>query len=504
MLPSTYISRTQSLAINYVGCRTVYLRPLRKNIDTIRKVGKNTDNALAHFDGLYSKVYGKLWPSMRLALLSPKKQCAVANSFMDTEALHKHLVEEQGAISLQRYYKKHLQSYTRWQLRQKILENKKARKRELMARENNISPELIDPVTIEVSDVSDSELGGLESTDSSGGLSPAEDLIEMFSDRRMDEDERYFNNQASTQLSLNEFVPATEMISKEYIPNDISYYEGYNTDTQLDVEFREEAPLDICDQLKVYTFPRGEWSRFDRPKMDSPVGLLNLYHLDGASILPVLALDLQPGDICADYCAAPGGKTLAMLMTLRPQHILCNDSSPSRANRLRRVMQQYLPEINYIRSTVKLSQSDARTLVQPNAFNKILVDAPCSNDRNSVESLDNNLFKRTRTEERLGLPYTQCRILVSALKSLQPNGSLVYSTCTLSPVENDGVVQQALTQLQIEDHHARFVIINLKEAFRPFRGLYKFNTKFKYGQQVLPDICSNFGPMYISKIKRIN
>lgn len=504
MLNLTHISRSQRAATNYFSCRSAHLRPLRKNQDAIRKIGKNTDIALAHFDGLYSKVYGRMWPSMRLGLLSPKKQCAVANSFMDTEDLHKHLVEEQGATLLQRYYKKHLQSYTRWQIRQKILDNKKARKRELMARENNVPLELIDPDNIEVSDVSDSELRGIQTSDENEGFSPAEDLVEMFSDRRMDEDERYFINRASTQLALNEFVPATEMIMKEHIPSDISYYDNYESESSLDIEFREEAPLDICDQLKVYTFPRGNWSRFDKPKTETALGLLNLYHLDGASILPILALDLQLGDVCADYCAAPGGKTLAMLMTLRPKYILCNDSSISRMNRLKRVLQSYLPDVSYVRSTLHLSNSDAKTLVQHDGYDKILVDVPCSNDRNSVESLDNNLFKRTRAEERLGLPQTQSTILSSALKSIRVGGSLVYSTCTLSPVENDGVVQQALTQLKVENHHATYAVINLKEAFRPLRGLFKFNTKFRYGQQVLPDVCSNYGPMYISKIKRIN
>lgn len=477
---------------------------MRKNENSLRKAQKNTDLALAHFDGLYARVYGRMWPSMRLGLLSPKKQCAVLNSFIDNDELHRAMIEEQGAVYLQKYYNKHLRHYTRWQIRQRISENKKLRKRELIAREQDVAPESISLDGIEVSDVSDSEVKSVQTTDASDGFSPAEDLVEMFSDRRMDDDEKYFVNQASTQLMLNEFVQPTEFFSKEHITSDISYYDHYEADLNSSIEFREEAPLEICDQLRVYCFPRGDWSRFDKPEVHEQAKLLNFYHLDGASILPVLALDLQMDDICADYCAAPGGKTLAMLMTLRPKQLICNDSSISRLNRLRRVVQGYLPDISYVRSTLQLANHDARTLVQPDSFNKILVDVPCSNDRNSVESIDNNLFKRTRTEERLQLPETQCKILVSAMKSLQPKGDLVYSTCTLSPVENDGVVQKAFTQLQVENHPAKFAVVNLKEAFRPFRGLFKFNTRFKYGQQVLPDVCSNFGPMYICKIKRLN
>ena len=45
------------------------------------------------------------------------------------------------------------------------------------------------------------------------------------------------------------------------------------------------------------------------------LGLLNYYLMDAASLLPVLALNVQPGDFVLDLCAAPGGKTLALLQT---------------------------------------------------------------------------------------------------------------------------------------------------------------------------------------------
>ena len=479
-------------------------RACRHSWQAVKNSTRHTDLALNHFDGLYAKVYGNGWPSIRLGLLSPKKQCAILNSFAGEENLHNILVSEEKAIDLARYYKKHLQNYTRWQLRQQIIENKKARKRELIARNQNISVESIDPSTIEVSDVSDSELRAAQTTDASDGLSSAEDLMEMFSDRRMDEDERYFINKASPQLSLEDFVPATELISREEIPNDLSYYEGYNVDLNLPVEHLEEPPLEFPDELKIFTFPRGDWSKFEPPSIVPKADLFTYYLLDGASILPVLALDVQLNDTCADFCAAPGGKSLALLMTLRPKYLLCNDRSASRLNRLTQVMRQYCPNISYMRETVNLCNRDARSCVQPDAFDKIIVDVPCSNDRTSADVTENNLFKRTRTEERLALPTIQSDILVSALKSLRPKGSLVYSTCTMSPIENDGVVQNALSRLIEEGHKAKFAIVNLKEAFRPLRGLYKFNTKFKHGQQVLPSVSSNFGPMYISKIKRLS
>lgn len=477
---------------------------MKKNNKTIEKITRNTRHAIDHFDSLYGKVYGRAWPSMRLGLLSAKKQCAVLNTFTDTTKHHNQLVDELAALDLQRYYKKHLHHYIRSQLREELLANKRARKRELMAKNDQIDPESIDLNSVEVSDVSDSELKGIQTTDGEdGSFSTAEDLQEMFSDRRMDDDEKYFINKARVDLSLEDFVPATELIFHEEMPDELKYYDGYQNEIDLDIEQKIEPTLEMSDNLKVYAFPRGSWSRFDQPTPETRASLFPYYLLDGASILPVLALDLKYDDICADYCSAPGGKSLAMLMTMKPKYLLANDVSKSRLGRMRTVIKQFLPDTEYVKSTLELANIDARKLVEPDRFDKILVDAPCSNDRHSVESID-NIFKRQSTGERLSLPSKQSNILRAALKSVRPKGCVVYSTCTMSPIENDGVVQRTLSSLRDEGCESKFAIMDLKEAFRPFRGLFKFNTKFKYGQQVVPNICSNFGPMYISKVKRIS
>jgi len=441
---------------------------------------------------------------MRLGLLSPKKHCAVMNTFVDTGGILEGLTDEPDAIEMQRYYKKHLRSYTMWQLRQQVIANKKARKRELLAQSEGVPVESIEINSVEVSDVSDSEIIGAQTSNDEGGFSTAEDLQEMFSDRRMDEDEKYFINQASTQLSLDDYMPATEIIRHEDASEEMSYYEAYEPDVELSIEHKDELTLEMNEMgPMIYTFPRGSWSKFNSPTALPKLQLFPYYLLDGASVLTVMALGVQLNDVCADYCAAPGGKSLALMMSMKPRHLLCNDTSISRLKRISRVMDQYIPDINYRKSTLKLSNENAAKMVYPDTFDKIIVDVPCINDRNAIETLDNNIFKTSRTEERIGLPKLQCNILKAALRSLKPKGSVIYSTCTLSPIENDGVVQNALIQLQEEGCELKFVIINLKEAFRPFRGLYKFNTKFKYGQQVVPNVCSNFGPMYISKITRL-
>lgn len=77
---------------------------------------------------------------------------------------------------------------------------------------------------------------------------------------------------------------------------------------------------------------------------------------------------------------------------------------------------------------------------------QILVDVPCTTDRHSVNQDDNNIFKPTRIKERLKMPEAQAAILTHCLELLKPGGSLIYSTCSLSPVQNDGVVHMALSK----------------------------------------------------------
>lgn len=65
---------------------------------------------------------------------------------------------------------------------------------------------------------------------------------------------------------------------------------------------------------------------------------------------------------------------------------------------------------------------------------------------------ENSMFKGNRIKERLQLPELQAAILVHCIQLLKPGGSLVYSTCSLSPIQNDGVVNMALTKVFNEFH----------------------------------------------------
>ncbi|KAM6343285.1 5-cytosine rRNA methyltransferase NSUN4 isoform 2-T2 [Alca torda] len=124
---------------------------------------------------------------------------------------------------------------------------------------------------------------------------------------------------------------------------------------------RAETSPPLCasirSNIRCYTFPRGDITRF-RPARPDTLGLLDYYLMDAASLLPVLALNVQPDDFVLDLCAAPGGKTLALLQTGVCGHLAANDVSISRTKRLYQILHSYVPR--EIRETVRVTSYDGR------------------------------------------------------------------------------------------------------------------------------------------------
>lgn len=89
--------------------------------------------------------------------------------------------------------------------------------------------------------------------------------------------------------------------------------------------------------------------------------------------MPVLALDLQPGDFVLDMCAAPGGKTLSILQTLLPHTIVANDISQSRVKRIHNVIDQYVVGIDQWQDRLHVTERDARYIDDKDTFNKVIL-----------------------------------------------------------------------------------------------------------------------------------
>ncbi len=176
-----------------------------------------------------------------------------------------------------------------------------------------------------------------------------------------------------------------------------------------------------------------------KDKTEDP-GDFQAYFLDGASALAPYALEVKPGESVLDLCAAPGGKSLILSYNLEGEgELTANDKSPNRRGRLKQVLKNYTSD-DFYENHIRVTGHDAGgwCLHEQEAYDKILLDAPCSSEKHVLESAKHlDEWKVNRTKRLASLQWT---MLASAWIVLKPGGRLVYSTCSISPLENDDVV----------------------------------------------------------------
>jgi 16S rRNA (cytosine967-C5)-methyltransferase len=162
---------------------------------------------------------------------------------------------------------------------------------------------------------------------------------------------------------------------------------------------------------------------------------------DEASQLVATLLGVRAGDAVLDLCAAPGGKTALLARAAGAEGgVVAGDLHTHRL----RVMRSQLERLKAADvSLVALDGTQALPLGQ--AFDRILVDAPCSGTGTLARNPE--IRWRLRAEDLPDLQRRQAALLRSALGRLKPGGRLVYSTCSLEPEENSEVVRRVLAGL---------------------------------------------------------
>ena len=226
---------------------------------------------------------------------------------------------------------------------------------------------------------------------------------------------------------------------------------GIDDEDVIPIRIVKEEVKKFPEHLDAYTFPSGMTDvRLESPKR-STLGTLDYFCLDAASLLPVVFLDVQENEEVFDICAGPGGKSMAIVQTLMPSRLLCNDADKSRLQRVKNAMESYLKTHTADKSAglveyTKLYGKGVENVIQ-SRFDKVLCDVMCTADRYSMNEDHGNWFSPSFKKLRLQLPSRQSELLESALKMVKPGGSVVYSTCTLSPAQNDGVVYNALRNI---------------------------------------------------------
>lgn len=160
---------------------------------------------------------------------------------------------------------------------------------------------------------------------------------------------------------------------------------------------------------------------------------------DEASQLVVHWLDPRPGERILDVCAAPGTKTAAIAERLAGHgQVLALDRHERRLGLIGRGLRRL--ELGGVAVAERDATKSLADLVeQVGLFDRILVDAPCS----GLGALRRNPDARwrVRPEDLPELAKTQRALLESAATALRPGGVLVYSTCTVTPEENEAVIR---------------------------------------------------------------
>ena len=149
----------------------------------------------------------------------------------------------------------------------------------------------------------------------------------------------------------------------------------------------------------------------------------------------------RPGDRVLDLCAAPGGKTthLAALMEDRGE-VVAVEHHRGRAAALERTARRMGA------TCVTVRTADAAGPQEPGAYDRVLVDPPCT-DLGTLASRPDARWRKT-ADQPARLARTQGAILRAGADALAPGGTLAYSTCTISPAENEGVIDAFLADRQ--------------------------------------------------------
>ncbi len=163
-------------------------------------------------------------------------------------------------------------------------------------------------------------------------------------------------------------------------------------------------------------------------------GLFSVQGTGAAMVVPLL--DPQPGETILDLCSAPGGKATAIAERMKDRgFILATDIYPRRLEILKKNTHRLGVTCVYPLA------ADARYLAVNRLFDRVLVDVPCS----SLGILSHHPDLRWRKSDIHGLSRLQRALIERAADYVCPGGVLVYSTCTLEPEENEGVVEAFLS-----------------------------------------------------------
>lgn len=300
---------------------------------------------------------------------------------------------------------------------------------------------------------------------------------------------------------LTKFIPASQRES---------VLKSFNQDkpTAFRVNTLKASILEVKEYLQQLGIPFQEvnWyqealtidPQFRIKLLESNLAKHGLVYLQSlSSMIPALILDPKPNERILDLAAAPGSKTSQLaVLTGNSGEIIANDKSRSRVYKLEAVLKSQ--GVTNTKIICQMGQLLWKTY--PEYFDKTLLDAPCSmegrfntNDPKSYQDWSPNKVKQ--------LSQMQKFLLRSAISCTKVGGIIVYSTCTLSPEENEDVIDWILDKeawsIEIEKIDLKFDggTPGIQEW-----GTKHYNTEVTKALRILPN--EHMEGFFVAKLRK--
>ncbi len=232
----------------------------------------------------------------------------------------------------------------------------------------------------------------------------------------------------------------------------------------------------------------------ENPEHGSPAKTLDykLGHFfvqNASSMIPPLVLDPKEDDLVLDLTAAPGSKTTQMSALMNNKGlIMANDKSYGRIKALGANIQR----MNC--TNVIVTVNDGRHYPVAAKFDKILLDAPCSGTGGCEMHSINKAEGRIPSLQKL-----QLSLFERALNLLKDDGTLVYSTCSIEPEENEIILQRMIEKFGISIEPIK-ITGPFSDPLEEWQG-ETFDKQIQNAKRVLP-INGNEG-FFVAKIKKV-
>uniref|UniRef100_A0A7E4VQ14 tRNA (cytosine(34)-C(5))-methyltransferase n=1 Tax=Panagrellus redivivus TaxID=6233 RepID=A0A7E4VQ14_PANRE len=247
----------------------------------------------------------------------------------------------------------------------------------------------------------------------------------------------------------------------------LSLPEAAQVDRHLREAFFSKIPEIQDDQVSVPIsipfVPYGYQGNMPRSVMRSHPLLKNLHEFlvneteigvisrqEAVSMVPPLLLDVKPDQFILDMCAAPGSKTMQLIELMhrgcpKPTGLLvANDIDYERCYLLVHQTLKRYPTANCVVVNQDASQMPSMVdkALNPILFDRVLCDVICTGDGTFRKNLE--LWKDWTPQKGMALHRIQVQIAKRGLEMLKPGGRMVYSTCSLNPIEDEAIVAQLL------------------------------------------------------------